>query len=294
MGLHEGEIDADTTTVRALLLAQCPQWAELPLEAAGAGTDNLMFRLGEGLLVRLPRTPGHVDALAREQRWLPLLAPHLGVRIPEPLHAGSPAAGYPLPWAVYRWIEGADAAPGLPLDWAAFGTGLAAFVRELRAVPPMGASRAGYRGGSLHERAAAGHRSLDECAAIPGLDLDVATLRRYWEAALATGDPAGPPGWLHGDLRPGNVLVRDGRLHAVIDFGGVGLGFPDAEHAPLWDYPAAAREAYWAATGLDEPTWLRARGWALAVAAAGIPYYRLTFPSFAAECVARLRAVLDA
>ncbi|NED91792.1 phosphotransferase, partial [Streptomyces sp. SID11233] len=99
-------------------------------------------------------------------------------------------------------------------------------------------------------------------------------------------------GWLHGDLRPANLLVKDGRLHAVIDFGTLSIGLPDAEHSPVFDLPPQARTAYRASLALDDTTWSRARGWALAVAAMGIPYYWETLPDFAAECVTRLRNVL--
>lgn len=314
--LHRDELPVDETVVRALLAEQRPEWAGLPLARAGAGTDNTMFRLGDALIVRLPRTAGHEQAVLKEQAWLPRLAPRLTVcRVPEPVHTGTPGAGFPLAWSVYRWIEGAEPGPGTVRDWAAFGADLAAWVRELHAIDLMGASRAGdlawYRGGVPGECAGWVGEAFAQCRAAaaeegaggPGArdgeldagELDageVAALEGMWHAALALPEPSGPHGWLHGDLRPGNLLVRSGRLHAVIDFGGLSVGYPDAEHAAVWDLPGEARSAYRNALDIGEPTWTRARAWAIAIGVSGVAYYRRSWPEFAAQCRARLRAVL--
>ncbi|WP_380281115.1 aminoglycoside phosphotransferase family protein [Kitasatospora purpeofusca] len=300
MTLHTDEIPADEHLVRSLLKAQRPQWAGLPLAPAGAGTDNTMYRLGDELLVRLPRTPDGARSVRKEQEWLPRLAPLLGRAVPVPVHRGTPAAAFPLAWSVHRWIDGAEAGPSSVRDWAAFGSDLAAFVRELHGLDLMGATRAGdlswYRGGSLRDGEEWIGRCLADCRALAGAggsgELDVDALERLWRAGLALPDPSGPHVWLHGDLKPTNLLVRDGALHAVIDFGCLSVGHPHAEHATVWDLPPAARRAYRDALDLDEPTWVRARAWAIAVGAGGISYYWHTFPAFVAECLARLRAIL--
>ncbi|KJY45989.1 phosphotransferase, partial [Streptomyces sp. NRRL S-444] len=135
-------------------------------------------------------------------------------------------------------------------------------------------------------------RSLDDCRATVGAELDIDALEQLWRSALVLPEPSGPHVWLHGDLKPTNLLVREGRLHAVIDFGALSVGFPDAEHATVWDLPPRARQAYWNSLDLDEATWVRARAWAIAVAVSGIPYYWHTYPAFVAECRARLEAIL--
>ncbi|MGW1839067.1 aminoglycoside phosphotransferase family protein [Streptomyces sp. NPDC002067] len=293
MTLHEDEIAVDEAVVRSLLAAQCPQWADLPLTPAGHGTDNTLLRLGDDLLVRLPRTPGTARSLRKEREWLPRLAPRLSWAVPEPVHAGAPTERFPLTWSVHRWIDGELPGPGTVRDWAAFGTDLAAFVQELHAVDLMGAVRGGdlgwYRGGGLRECDDWAVASLEACRGVPGIDADVLT--ELWRTARALPDAAGPRVWLHGDLKPTNLLVRAGRLHAVLDFGGLSVGLPDAEHAPVWDLPPEARHAYRTALDLSDATWSRARAWALAVGAAGLPYYRDSYPEFAAECAARLAAI---
>ncbi|WP_433544184.1 aminoglycoside phosphotransferase family protein (plasmid) [Streptomyces sp. CA-294286] len=297
MPLHENEIPVDGTLVRSLLKAQRPEWADLPLTPAGAGTDNTMYRLGDDLLVRLPRTADG-QSVRKEQTWLPRLAPFLPYPVPEPVHAGTPTGSFPVGWSVHRWIEGAEAGPDTVEDWAVFGADLAVFVRELHRVDLMGASRADglswYRGGNLEECGRWVGESLDGCRSAVGDELDVDALEHMWRAALVLPPSSGPHVWLHGDLKPTNLLVRDGRLRAVIDFGGLSVGLPDAEHSTVWDLPPQARQAYWDALDLDDATWLRARAWAVAVAASGIPYYWDTFPAFVTECRNRLRAILSA
>jgi aminoglycoside phosphotransferase (APT) family kinase protein len=327
--LHQDEITVDETLVRRVLAEQCPQWAALPLTRAGAGTENTMFRLGEDLLARFPRTAEKSASLRKEREWLPRLAPHLRLRIPAPVFAGAPSPAFPADWSVLAWIDGAepvppprDAAPDRPSparhtadartghaaagvapaaggsvsDWAGLGADLAEFVRELHGIDLMGATRTGglswYRGGDLHSCDGWVTESLDRCRDLAGAELDVDALEEYWRAGLALPGSRHPHVWLHGDLKPTNLLVKAGRLHAVIDFGALSVGHPDAEHSTVWDLPAATRTAYWNALDLDKPTWTRARAWAVAVAASGIAYYWHTFPEFVTECRARLENIL--
>ncbi|MEV0394731.1 aminoglycoside phosphotransferase family protein [Polymorphospora rubra] len=294
--LHENEIPVDEAVVRSLLRIQCPDWASLALSPAGAGTDNTMYRLGEDLLVRLPRTADKARSLNKERTWLPRLGPLLSCRTPEPVYAGTPAPEFPLPWSIYRWIDGAEVDANAVQDWAAFGTELATFVHELHHIDLMGASRADelswYRGGSLKDCEDDFSAYFADCRTTTDDDLDVETLEQLWRAVVRLPEPSSPHVWLHGDLRPANLLAAKGRLHAVIDFGGLSVGFPAAEHAPVWDLPDPARQAYWNAMNLDDLTWAQARAWAIAVGIAGISYYRNTWPAFVTECRTRLETIL--
>ncbi len=292
--IHDDEFPAGVDVARDLIARQRPDLLDLHIDPVGAGTDNTMYRVGTGLLMRIPRTRGTESALRKELRWLPRLAPRLGRRVPEPVFAGEPSSGFPFAWALYRWIDGEPAGPDSVEDWTTYGRDLAAFVRELHSCDLLGARRAGelewYRGGLLQEH----DGWLADClTAIRGLPtgLDVDALQEIWTAASRLPPPRGRHVWLHGDLKPTNVLVRSGRITAVIDFGGLSIGHPDAEHAPIWDLPAAARGAYRVALGLDDAIWMRARAWSLLVAASGIPYYWETYPEFVTECQQRLRAI---
>jgi aminoglycoside phosphotransferase (APT) family kinase protein len=245
------------------------------------------------LLVRLPRTVGKAAALRVEREWLPRLAPHLPVRVPEPVFAGEASAIFPAPWAVLRWINGAEAGAATVQDWDRFGADLAGFVQALHRVDLMGAQHSWYRGGDLAPCDGWVSEALASCRNLVGAELDIDAVASFWRAGLAQPPSPHSRVWLHGDLKPTNLLVEDGRLTAVIDFGAVSVGLPDAEHATVWDLPSAAREAYWNALSLDEATWLRARAWAVAPAVSGLAYYWDTFPAFVTECRTRLDHLLS-
>ncbi|WP_129667498.1 aminoglycoside phosphotransferase family protein [Phytoactinopolyspora endophytica] len=294
MTLHEDEVPTNERIIRTLLYAQRPDLAGLAIAHVGGGTDNTMYRLGEAYLVRLPRTREKAAALEKELTWLPRLGPRLPFAIPQSLHAGRPDPLYPLPWAIYTWIDGEDLADRTVNDWERYGSDLAAFVACLHSTDLMGATRSdglsGYRGGLLQPK----DEWITSCfakARSHGAELDFNVLERLWREAQSLPEPSAAHVWLHSDLRPANVLVREGRLHAVIDFGGLTVGFPDAEHAVTWDLPAAARDAYRNTLDVDDLTWLRARAWAIAVGISGVSYYWNTFPSFLTECMHRLRAI---
>jgi aminoglycoside phosphotransferase (APT) family kinase protein len=297
VSLHSDEVSVTVDDARRLIDSQCPQWRSLELSAAGSGTDNQMFRLGEELLVRLPRRPGTAKDVAKEQDWLPRLAPRLPQQIPEPVFCGSPDAAYPFPWSVLRWIEGAEPDSETVDDWTAFGCDLADFVEALHAIDPGDARREGalewYRGRRLTEFIADGEEVIEEVRALDGLvGLDVDAVAEEWHRIASVADPVVPDVLLHGDLRSANLLVRQGKLAAVIDFGTLSIGNPTAEHAAVWQLPREARTAYRERLGIDDDTWQRARGWAVYVSLLAMPYYWTTWPEFARAGIGKINTVL--
>jgi aminoglycoside phosphotransferase (APT) family kinase protein len=295
--LHLDEVAVDEELVRRLVDSQFPEWSGLRLTPASGGTENRMLRLGDGLVVRLPRTPSAAAAVAKEHRWLPRLAPQLPLRVPEPCVLGRPGDGYPFPWSVYQWIDGAELDPDRIEDETTLGRDLAGFVRALHAVDLMGARREGplssYRGGSLRSLSGWAAENLEGCRDLTGLDLDLAALGSMWQQAMDLDEPQVPHTWMHTDLKPSNLLQWQGELTGVIDFGGLSVGDPTAEHAPAWDLPAGARHAYADELRLDTSTRVRARAWALGIALSGVPYYWSTWPDFVQECLRRLRSILS-
>ncbi|MEU8487431.1 aminoglycoside phosphotransferase family protein [Streptomyces sp. NPDC048641] len=284
------EADIDVSLVRRLVAAQFPQWAGLPLtEVVSAGTSNAMYRLGEDMAVRLPRLAGSAQDVEKEHRWLPLLAGALPVAVPTPLGKGTPGEGYPWPWSVYRWLDGANPAPGHAHEPALLAEDLAEFVSVLQRVDPTGGP-ASYRSEPLAERDEVTRAAIHELRA--ELDGDAATA--VWESALRAHGWAGPAVWIHADLQPGNVLVTDGRLSAVIDFGCLGLGDPAVDLIAAWYLlPAGAREVFRTGSGADDDAWARGRGWALSVALQELRYYREINPvmaSIARHVIAELLA----
>jgi aminoglycoside phosphotransferase (APT) family kinase protein len=256
--------EIDTRLVRRLIAAQFPRWAGLPVgPVEPGGWDNRTFRLGEDMTVRLPSAACYAPQMAKEQRWLPRLAPHLPLPIPVPLAMGEPAHGYPWRWSVHRWLDGAPATTGHVADLPLFATALAQFLSALQQIdatggPPPGAHNF-FRGGPLSVYDGETRRAI---AALAGR-IDTGAVSAVWEEALATSW-AGPPAWVHGDVSAGNLLVKGGRLCAVIDFGSSGVGDPACDLAIAWTLlEGESREAFRRALPLDRATWARGRGWTL-------------------------------
>jgi aminoglycoside phosphotransferase (APT) family kinase protein len=256
--------DITAALAAALVREQFPQWADLPVVPVGLdGWDNTTFRLGDDLSVRLPSGHGYVAQVGKEHRWLPVLAPHLPLRIPEPVARGRPGSGYPWPWSVYRWIDGEPARPDRIADLPAFAVRVAGFLRALQSVDARGGPAAGahsaFRGGPVATYDEETRAAIDALAGT----LDAAAARRVWHEALAA-ERSGSPVWLHGDMSPSNLLVAGGELVAVIDFGCCAVGDPACDLAIAWTFfTGASRHAFGATLDLDDATWARARGWAL-------------------------------
>ncbi|MCC5480780.1 aminoglycoside phosphotransferase family protein [Streptomyces barringtoniae] len=276
--LHADEVDLDAPLVQRLVARRFPQWAALPVRRLpSSGTENAMFRLGADLLVRLPRRPGAVADVGLEQRWLPRLGPQLPVAVPEPVGIGEPDEGYPWPWSVFRWIQGRNPVAGAVREPERLAEDLAVFVRALRRIDPQDAPT-GYRGGPLRDRDEPTRAAVAEL----GARVDAGAVTALWEESLRAPGHAGPPVWAHGDLSPGNVLVDDGPLSAVIDFGCAGVGDPAVDLIVAWNLlPASVRDTFRKAVGADDAQWARGRGWALSVSLIQLPYYWDTNPALA-------------
>ncbi|MEO7001472.1 MAG: aminoglycoside phosphotransferase family protein [Ktedonobacterales bacterium] len=281
--MHDDEVHTDASLVRRLLTAQFPQWAELPIAPVpSAGTDNALYRLGENMVVRLPRIDWAVADVEKEQRWLPRLAPHLPLAIPMPLALGAPGEGYPWRWSIYRWLTGENATVARIADQDRAARDLAQFTTALRQIAtkdwPLPEPPVASRGVPLATRDA---ETRAATASLEGA-LDTDAVSAAWEAALKAPAWNGPPVWIHGDLSPLNLLVEQGRISAVIDFGALGVGEPACDLMPAWNFfSAQTRRVFRAALAVDDATWARGRGWALSIGLIALPYYQHTNPVLA-------------
>lgn len=260
----DGRAGIDAALVQRLLAAQFPQWARLPVVPVEVdGWDNRTYRLGDSMTVRLPTAPGYVPAVEKESVWLPRLAPALPLPVPEVLGTGVPGEGYPFPWSVRGWIDGETAAPERIADMGRFATQVGEFLTALQRCDtddgPAAGEHSCYRGASPAYYDEETRRCL---AALEGR-IDTEGALAVWESALAA-EWRGAPVWFHGDVASGNLLVRDGELAAVIDFGTCGVGDPACDLVLAWTmFSGESREAFRRAVGRDDGTWARARGWAL-------------------------------
>ena len=257
--------DITVDVVVALLREQFPQWADLPVRPVDVdGNDNTSFRLGDELLVRLPSHERYVLGVEKEHRWLPVLATQLPLPIPQPVAKGEPSDGvFPRIWSVYRWLDGETAGVAPPADRVAFAVDVATFLDALYRVDATAGPAAGeqsfWRGAPLSRY----DRQTRKAIADLGDAIDAEAATSVWDAALGAPN-ANEPVWVHGDVAQNNLVVRDGRLSAVIDFGCSAVGDPACDTVLAWTFlDGASRDAFRERLPVDHDTWRRGRGWAI-------------------------------
>jgi aminoglycoside phosphotransferase (APT) family kinase protein len=289
--MHPDEIDTDIELVQRLLASQFPQWADqaiVPVESYG--TDHDIYRLGDELVARLPRIGWATDQAKKEARWLPRFAPHLPLAVPVQVARGEPTEHYPFEWSVYEWLPGTSGRDAIgDLEQAAVD--LAAFVHALRELDATGAHprEPAKRGAPLAELDEYVRSSINKL----GDRIDGSATLALWEESLSAPVWDGREVWVHGDLLPGNLLATDGRLSAVIDWGGLNVGDPACDLQPVWNvFEGSSRRRYLAQLQVDEPSLLRGRGWTIFQAVAGLSYYWETNPGMVAQTSHALAEVL--
>lgn len=284
----------DEDLVRRLVDTQFPQWAGLPLRRfEPAGSDHAIYRLGEELSVRLPRHAGAVGQAAKELRWLPRLAPHVPLAVPVPVAVGRPAFGCPWPWAVSRWLDGEVATAASLGDSSRAAAELAQFLTALQCFAPGGIPDGDARDEltcpPLSDRDAETRVAIAELGGMFG----GAAMTELWDAALDAPGWDRSPVWFHGDFHTGNLLTVDGRLSAVIDFGGLGVGDPACDLMIAFTLMSPrVRAVFRDALGVDDATWLRGRGWALATGLNAYTCYAAVDPRVAAQTTRQITQAL--
>ena len=303
--LHSDEIPIDAELVRGLVARAMPAYADAPVRRlASSGSTNALFRLGDELLVRLPRQPGGSATITKEATWLPVLGPLLPVSVPDVIAVFEPDRDYPERWSVVRWIEGAhpdvvDPETSVDSRREDLGSHLATFLSALgHADVPAGAvdnpHLQSYRGEPLATMDTATRENIERCRALQDFDLDLDAAEQMWAEAMRLPGAADrvTPRWYHGDVAAENLLVRDGALAAVLDFGSLSVGDPTVDLVVAWEVlDPPARELFRTQLGVDDATWLRGRAWALSITLM-IWYYWTTMPERRASRMAVGRNVL--
>jgi len=277
--MHTNELPIDGDLVRDLVDTQFPDWSGLPLDRVlSSGTVHVIYRLGPAMVVRLPRLVEWSAALQRETEILPTLGPLLPVRIPEVVEVGSPTDAYPSMWSVLTWVEGETAAITSVSDTVAVATQLGEFVVAMRSLRIPGQISTNQRARPLADN----NQRVSASIAAVANEFDTDTLTGVWETALAAPEWDGLRTWIHADLMPGNLIVAEGELSAVIDFGECAIGNPTYDLiAGWWVFEQPAREAFRRAAQADAASWHRAKGLALSGAVGALAYYAQTNATFA-------------
>ncbi len=273
--LHPDEVNISLNLVQQLLETQFPHWANLPIKLLKAGgTENVLYRLGDTLLVRLPRIDWAVAPLEKDATWLPFVAPYIALQIPKLLAQGLPSEAYPFPWGVYAWLEGQDLFNAPLENEEALALDLVSLIQSLQRIPipeaPPPARGKPFADDDIGVR--------ENLALLP-TQFQPVQLEQIWQKALVAPAWTGVAVWSHGDLHGANLLGQHGRLSAVLDFGALGVGNPIYDYASAWMLlRKPARTTFRAALELDDATWLRSAGVALRFAAFAYPYYVNTNP----------------
>lgn len=288
------ELEIGAELVRQLVDTQFPGWSRLPLQRwEDAGSDHVIYRLGDSLAVRLPRGDWAAGQARKEHAWLPRLAPSLPLAVPAPVGLGEATLGYPWSWSVARWLDGETVVPERLADSERTAGDLAAFLTALQRLPPPDSFAPGPHPELRRRTLAAKDDGVRRSIAAVSAVFDADALTRVWDRALDAPDWAGKPVWCHGDFHVGNLLMKHGRVTAVLDFGGLGYGDPacDLDIAFTLMTPST-RGVFRGALGLDDAAWARGRGWALAGGVTAYAAYAATEPRVATQTRRQITEIL--
>ncbi|EJV71584.1 MULTISPECIES: aminoglycoside phosphotransferase family protein [Bacillus cereus group] len=254
----------NVSLVEKLIQEQFPEWAHLEVKPVKlSGHDNRTFHLGDQMSVRLPSDAAYAPQVEKENKWLPILSKELSLPISAPIAKGNPSEEYPWSWSINKWIEGETVTKENVHDLNEFATDLGSFLVALQSIDASNGPIAGahnfYRGGLISVYDQEARVAIENNKDV----FDEALLKYFWNLALRSTWERKPV-WVHGDIAPGNLLVKDGKLSAVIDFGILGVGDPACDAAMAWTFfDKNSRNIFKEILRMDEETWNRARGWAL-------------------------------
>lgn len=293
--LHTHQATIDIDAAHRMVLQQFPRYGHLPIRYFhSSGTDHAIYRLGDEMYLRMPLTHDAQLQLEKELYWLPHLASKLPLSIPVPLEKGEPSKEFPHQWAIYTWLEGKNPLRAEMGDMNETARTLAKFIGTLQKIKtengPLPGKHNFFRGVPLLQRDAQTRLAIESLKD----QIDSALVKNVWDDALNARVWDSDPVWIHGDIHAANLLAKDGRITAVIDFGGLGVGDPACDLLVAWWFlTPESRQVFWEEVKVDEATWRRGRGWALSMAVIALPYYQVTNPVFAKEAEKAIREVIS-
>lgn len=287
--MHAGEIDITQSLIQRLIAEQFPEWSMLEIKPIHSlGTSHVIYRLGDDMFLRLPRVASAVDGMITGSEWLSKIASYLPVSVPTLIAKGMPTKDYPFSWSICRWVDGKNPVEGQLVEPKKLALDLARFIKALHTINLIDGPLS-RRGVPLF------FQDKEVRVALNALSnkIDVQAVLALWERALLVPAWDKRPVWVHGDLMPGNILLKNNRLSAIIDFDYLGMGDPAIDLIPAWNLlPAQARPLFRNELQVDDATWERGRGWALSMALIQLPYYEHTNPVMAANARFTINEVL--
>ncbi|CDZ79307.1 hypothetical protein BN59_03625 [Legionella massiliensis] len=257
-------MEINTTLAKKLVATQFPQWQTLTVQPVKqSGWDNRTFHLGEEMTIRLPSAEDYAPQIVKEFHWLPILAKDLACQITTPLALGKPCEDYPWHWSINRWIKGETISVSSVQDLNQLAKALGGFLADLQKIDSTGGPIAGahnfHRGGALSVY----DDEMRQALAKIENQKEQSLVKQLWTKAISSSWETKPV-WVHGDIAIGNLLVQDGKLCAVIDFGQLAIGDPACDLAIAWNlFSDESRQVFQTALSLDRATWVRAMGWTL-------------------------------
>ncbi|MEQ9116358.1 MAG: aminoglycoside phosphotransferase family protein [Rickettsiales bacterium] len=272
--MHADEFEITKGLVERLIDEQFPEWSDLEVSHLNVmGSDNVIFKLGDDKVIRLPRLESSSEFAERENIWLPKISKHVSIKTSQPVASGKPTSFYPFYWSVCYWIDGETSFEAKSINYNNLARDLASFIKELRNIKLSGAEPLSKRGKSLEVQVKDVEVALSDLKE----EIDVKLASEIWQDCLNTEEYSGEPVWMHGDLLPSNILVKNGHLEAVIDFGLFGVGDPSCDLLPAWClFDKESRNIFLEELKLDKASIMRGKGWALSVAIKILPYFRNT------------------
>ncbi|MGD1889419.1 MAG: aminoglycoside phosphotransferase family protein [Cyclobacteriaceae bacterium] len=256
----EAEVRVTERLVKQLIVSQNPDFAHISVVYLDAGWDNKNYRLGSDYLVRIPRRKEAAILLQNEIAWLPKLEKHLPISIPAPVRVGQPDSHYPWVWSIVPWFSGTTADRESLNETEALK--LVAFLRVLHGQGSQNAPVNPFRAVPLAHKSDKVAQHLKEISAETDLVSD--KLLALWQEAVAETSPS-ESCLIHGDLHPLNVIVQNGSISAIVDWGDITTGDAATDLASLWmlvdnkDVRQRALQEY----GASESLVKRAIGWAI-------------------------------
>lgn len=254
------EIAIDETLIRTMLEEQHNDLSDLKLVRVGIGFDNEVWRLGDDLVLRLPRHSHGARLLMNERHWLSEVTKGLPLRVPEIIRVSEASSMFPWPWLILSWLPGTTADTGRLRNGPEAARMMAEFLRAFHQKAPSDAPYNEFRGVALEQRT----KVINERLAALDDSIDHEAIRALWQQAMMAPQWRSDNVWLHGDLHPGNILLERGSPTGVVDFGDLCQGDPATDiGAVLMLLPSASWPDLFEMYGSSDPALtIRAVGWA--------------------------------